>query len=126
MAQPILAGVTVPALCGWSRRSESTKISSQYGTHKEDCHGCDLENGRSRGVALRRSYKRPGTTAPVLTTLYNFMGSTDGGEPAGGVVPGGGGVLYGAAQLGGPADGGLIFSLTPPTTPGNPWTEAVI
>jgi uncharacterized protein (TIGR03437 family) len=65
------------------------------------------------------------------TVLYNFSGS-DGCYPVGGVVIGNDGVLYGGVSGSGislegtPEQGPGIFSLTPPTTPGGAWTEAVL
>jgi uncharacterized protein (TIGR03437 family) len=74
------------------------------------------------------------------TVLYSFAGGENGGhdgiEP-GGVVIGGGGVLYGTTfyggddsacfrGYGGPPGCGTLFSVTPPTTPGGAWAEAVL
>jgi len=64
--------------------------------------------------------------SPVLTTLYQFSGSADGGYPTAPVAIGAGGVLYGTTIYGGASGNGAVFSLTPPTAPGNAWTEAVI
>src|SRR5579863_10530855 len=63
---------------------------------------------------------------PSLTTLYNFMGGTDGANPHTHLLIGTGGVLYGTTQGGGgPGNCGTVFSLTPPA-PGGSWTEAVL
>jgi hypothetical protein len=64
------------------------------------------------------------------TVLYNFQGGADGALPMG-IVVGPGGVLYGATEQGGGAANckfgcGTVFSLAPPSTPGNPWTETVL
>lgn len=68
------------------------------------------------------------------TVLHVFSGS-DGAYPYGGVVIGNGGVLYGATEFGGGAgvcsdNGakgcGTVFSLTPPASPGGPFTESVL
>ena len=37
-----------------------------------------------------------------------------------------GGILYGTTALGGDADGGAVYSMTPPATAGAGWTEKVI
>jgi uncharacterized repeat protein (TIGR03803 family) len=68
--------------------------------------------------------------------LYNFAGApSDGAFPFAGVTIGSGGVLYGATYFGGsgpcttpsyPPGCGMVFSLTPPTSPGGSWTEAVL
>ncbi len=57
--------------------------------------------------------------------LYNFLGSPDGANPVGAPVLDPNGVLYGAT-LGGGNGVGCVFSLTPPTSQGGAWTEAVL
>ncbi|MGA2133069.1 MAG: choice-of-anchor tandem repeat GloVer-containing protein [Bryobacteraceae bacterium] len=66
----------------------------------------------------------------TYTLLYSFQGGADGALPMG-IVVGPGGVLYGATEQGGGAASckfgcGTVFSLAPPATPGNPWTETVL
>jgi len=79
----------------------------------------------------------PAQTKPTLTTLYNFApdAAAGGAYVNGGAVIGGGGVLYGTTTYGGagPCTSttygpgcGTVFSLTPPTSPGGAWTEAVL
>jgi uncharacterized repeat protein (TIGR03803 family) len=62
--------------------------------------------------------------------LYSFQGGSDGSLPAGGVVYGSDGNLYGVTTDGGtacPAPGcGTIFQLAPPATKGGAWTETVL
>jgi len=61
------------------------------------------------------------------TVIHNFAGyPTDGACPYAGVVIGSDGVLYGTTSQGGTADQGVVFSLTPPASPGGAWTEAVL
>jgi uncharacterized repeat protein (TIGR03803 family) len=73
----------------------------------------------------------PASTGGAWTesTLYTFVGGTDGVNPNG-LAIGNGGLLYGTTSLGGSniCDGGCgtVFSLTPPTSPGGAWTENVI
>jgi uncharacterized repeat protein (TIGR03803 family) len=69
--------------------------------------------------------------AATLTTIHTFTGApNDGAFPLAGVVIGPGGVLYGTTSWGGtelrgPCQNcGTVFSLTPPTSPGDPWTES--
>ncbi len=64
--------------------------------------------------------------------LHSFS-SSDGFAPSSSLAIGEGGVLYGTTQNGGhaPCKGvglgcGVVFSLTPPASPGAPWTEAVL
>jgi uncharacterized protein (TIGR03437 family) len=64
------------------------------------------------------------------SVLYSFAGGTDGSVPTSGVVIGNGGVLYGTTSTGGTANGGTVFSLTPPkgasSGAGGAWSEAVL
>jgi uncharacterized repeat protein (TIGR03803 family) len=76
------------------------------------------------------------TPSPTLTTLYRFSGGSDGSAPYGDVVSGADGVLYGTTFSGGTGTScltyvgypgcGIVFSLTPPESPGGEWTEAVL
>src|SRR5580658_632014 len=56
--------------------------------------------------------------------LWNFDWS-DGAIPNG-VTLGSGGVLYGTAGAGGSLNLGTAFSLSPPASPGGPWTRTVL
>jgi len=58
--------------------------------------------------------------------LWNFGGSGDGSHPAGGLVLGSGGVLYGSTSQGGQYNRGMVFSLTPPAVPGGSWVENIL
>ena len=60
--------------------------------------------------------------------IYRFLtsSSTDGFEPAAGVVVGPGGVLYGTTGLGGQPGVGMFFKLTPPAIAGGAWTEKIL
>lgn len=58
--------------------------------------------------------------------LYSFRGTPDGANPVAGVIIDRNGVLYGTTQVGGTGNNGTVFSLTPPTTPGGAWSEAVL
>ncbi|QGM44919.1 choice-of-anchor tandem repeat GloVer-containing protein [Methylocystis heyeri] len=60
------------------------------------------------------------------TVLYTFTGS-DGAQPQTGLVlNNASGVLYGATQLGGANNLGVVFSLTPPVPPSTQWQETVL
>jgi uncharacterized repeat protein (TIGR03803 family) len=63
---------------------------------------------------------------PSLTTIYNFMGGSDGAGPAAPLIIGSSGVLYGTTAHGGTADDGTVFSLSPPAVPGGPWTHTLL
>lgn len=60
------------------------------------------------------------------TLLYAFSGSSDGGLPGSGLTQGRSGLLYGVSGYFGAYDGGLVFQLSPPSTPGSPWTQSVL
>ncbi len=48
-----------------------------------------------------------------FTTLYNFTGGADGGEPAAGVIQDAAGNLYGTASFGGTTFGGVVYKVSP-------------
>jgi hypothetical protein len=60
------------------------------------------------------------------SVLYSFTGGSDGRFPFSGVVRSPQGVLYGTACEGGAYGWGVVFSLTPPASPGDSWTEQVL
>jgi hypothetical protein len=72
--------------------------------------------------------------ASSFKTLYSFTGQPDGANPSAYAGLIGSGVLYGTTQYGGTGPCtlnsstgcGTVFSLTPPTSPGGSWTEAVL
>src|ERR1017187_1401728 len=66
------------------------------------------------------------TPSPALKALYEFRGEPHGGNPTAGVVIGSGGALYGTTPAEGYRNSGTVSSLTPPTSPGGNWTEALI
>ncbi len=53
------------------------------------------------------------TPGGVLTTIYSFTGGRDGYSPAGALVQGSDGNLYGTTTLGGLGSPGTVFKLTP-------------
>lgn len=65
-------------------------------------------------------------SSPELTTLYSFIQGVNGVEPNNGVTIGSGGVLYGTTAGGGKQNSGVVYSLTPPASAGEPWTQEVI
>jgi uncharacterized repeat protein (TIGR03803 family) len=61
------------------------------------------------------------------TILHSFTGPpNDGSYPYAGVVVGSNGVVYGTTYDGGANNTGTVYSLTPPSSPGGEWTEAVL
>jgi len=64
---------------------------------------------------------------PTLTTLYSFKGGDhDGMNPYAAVTVAKGGVLYGTTNKGGKDNDGVVYSLKPPASPGEPWREKVL
>ncbi len=64
----------------------------------------------------------------TFTTLYTFQSSsdTDGSAPWGTLVFDQAGNLYGTTQVGGANSCGTVYELSPPSVPGDPWTETVL
>jgi uncharacterized repeat protein (TIGR03803 family) len=58
--------------------------------------------------------------------LFNFNHSVEPLSSAGSLVADKHGNLYGTTASGGAYDQGQVFELSPPTTPGSPWTETVL
>jgi len=76
-----------------------------------------------------------GVGAATFSTVYQFtgyLGGPDGSYPIAPPVVGPGGVLFGTTRLGGvvnstcPDGCGTVFSLAPPASPGQPWTETIL
>jgi uncharacterized repeat protein (TIGR03803 family) len=66
-------------------------------------------------------------TLAAASTIYVFLGKSDGGNPEAGVIIGRDGVLYGTADIGGNAtDSGTVYSFTPPTASGGTWTRTTL
>jgi len=55
--------------------------------------------------------------------IYSFAGGNDGSSPAAALIIDEAGNLYGTTRLGGPANAGTVFELSPS---GNSWTETVL
>jgi len=58
----------------------------------------------------------------TLQVIYTIGSSL----AVGALLPGQHGVLFGVSSLGGSANAGTVFQLTPPVLPGQPWTEATL
>jgi uncharacterized repeat protein (TIGR03803 family) len=88
------------------------------------CRGC--------GTAFSLTPPVPPSTAWTFHLLYRFRGGTDGDGPYSGLILGLDGTLYGTTIYGGVACSirssgcGTVFSLTPPTSAGQPWTKTTL
>ncbi len=78
------------------------------------------------GVAFELAPPATGSSNWRYVLLHNFAGGNEGGSPAGGLVVGKGGALFGLNGIGGTSNAGLVFELQPPSTKGAHWTEAVL
>jgi uncharacterized repeat protein (TIGR03803 family) len=58
--------------------------------------------------------------------IYSFSAASQGAWPEGGVIFGKNHELYGTTQGGGPFGLGVVFELTPPSTPEAPWAETTL
>jgi uncharacterized repeat protein (TIGR03803 family) len=72
-----------------------------------------------------------GAGAWTETTLHNFAGGPDDGSSPTGVIFDSTGTLYGTTNAGGSFNNccggdGILFKLTPPSSPGGAWTESVL
>jgi hypothetical protein len=100
---------------------------------------CEFENGPGCGAVFQLTPPAEAGGPWTETVIYGFTGTNgDGAFPAGGVVLGPNGVLYGTTQYGGsviagsPCNNygvsgcGTVSQLTPPIVPGGAWTETVL
>jgi len=58
--------------------------------------------------------------------VYDFLGMPDGQNPIGNLIADNTGALYGVTTNGGAAGAGAVFKLSPPSTPGQAWTETIL
>jgi uncharacterized repeat protein (TIGR03803 family) len=67
-----------------------------------------------------------GAQAASFKTLYQFSGAADGGSPAGNLVAGANGSLYGVTETGGAAGNGTVFRLDRPPHGSGQWTVTTL
>jgi uncharacterized repeat protein (TIGR03803 family) len=67
-----------------------------------------------------------GQTAWTKTLLYLFAGGSDGANPYAGLTTDSTGALYGTTSIGGGANSGTVFKLTPPSGGGTAWPEQLL
>ena len=78
------------------------------------------------GTVFELSPPAAGSTKWTFRNIFTFRAARQGAYPTGGLTAGPNGVLYGTAQAGGHHDDGVVFSLTPPASAGDEWTETVL
>jgi uncharacterized repeat protein (TIGR03803 family) len=89
-------------------------------------YGTTREGGAFDSGTVFELSPNPGGTW-TETVLYSFTGATgttDGNDPAGGVIFDAAGNLYGMTEAGGGSGNGVVFELSP--NPGGTWTETVL
>lgn len=89
-------------------------------------YGTTLYGGASNNGAVYQLTPVTGTTNWTESVIYSFGPSPDGANPAGTLIVGTGGELYGTTIAGGSSNAGTVFELTPPAGTGGSWTETVL
>jgi uncharacterized repeat protein (TIGR03803 family) len=89
-------------------------------------YGTTERGGTGAGTAYSLTPPASPGDAWTEATLYTFAGGSDGASPIGTLAIDGNGVLYGTTQDGGGSHRGVVFSLTPPASPGDAWTQTVL
>jgi hypothetical protein len=92
-------------------------------------HECQNGGFHGCGTVFELSPPPPGSSKWTKTVLYRFTNSPDGSLPTGELVFDQAGNLYGTTVNGGgsqPYPYGVVYQLSPPVVPGDPWTETVL
>lgn len=76
--------------------------------------------------ALAATISAGSSAAASEKVLYSFTGGADGASPSGGVIADAAGALYGVSQVGGSAQLGVVFKLTPPAAGQSKWSETTL
>ncbi len=91
-----------------------------------DAYGATLLGGSSNNGTVYQLTPVSGTEKWTESVIYSFAGAPDGANPAGALIAGPDGVLYGTTIAGGGGGAGTVFQLTPPTETGGAWTESIL
>lgn len=99
-----------------------------YGTTGGGGNSTQCNLGSGCGTVFMLTAPSAGNTTWTQSVLYSFQGASksDGSGPQSGLAFDSKGDLYGTTASGGKNGLGTIFKLTPPTTQGGAWTEAVL
>ena len=87
-------------------------------------YGNALQGGANNLGAVFQLSPQPG--GRWMETVVHAFDGDDGTLPIGRLVIDGYGALYGTTSGGGAGQAGTVFRLTPPATPGDPWTHEVL
>jgi uncharacterized repeat protein (TIGR03803 family) len=95
--------------------------------HNGVLYGTTVNGGASRyGVVYSLTPPEPGGTQWLFQVLYAFTGAEDGSTPAGTLVLGSEGAIYGTTVGGGANNVGTVYKLSPPRGGTGPWSETVL
>jgi uncharacterized repeat protein (TIGR03803 family) len=88
--------------------------------------GTTSAGGASNNGAVFSFVPSPSGTATQDQILFSFDGNLTGGRPQVGVVTDGSGNFFGTTEANGQFNNGVVFKITPSTTPGTAATETTI
>jgi len=87
-------------------------------------YGTTSGGNSTHGTVFELTRQADGTWSETI--LHNFADRLDGVNPYAGLVPDSSGALYGVTYLGGAANRGTVFKLTPPGSVGGTWAKTTL
>lgn len=92
------------------------------------CGTTAMDGTGNNGTAFCLTPPATGATSWTKTTLWNFTGGADGGEPTAALIRdrAGSGGFFGTTNFGGHDNQGVVFFLSPPASAAGAWTEQVL
>ena len=90
--------------------------------------GTTSKGGSSASGGTVFALRPPSTSggAWAYQTIHAFGSAGDGADSRSDVTWGGGRSIYGTTTAGGSLNNGVVFEITPPASPGSPWTETIL
>jgi uncharacterized repeat protein (TIGR03803 family) len=90
--------------------------------------GTTSKSGSSADGGTVFALRPPSTAGGAWTyqTIHVFGSTGDGADPRADVIWGAGRTIYGTTTAGGSLNNGVVFAITPPASPGSPWTETIL
>jgi len=107
-----------------STRNDVVNPNNGFFQAAEGFYGAD--NGGANGLGAFYLLTPAGGGNWTQNILYSFQSNGDATFPSGDLVRDAAGNFYGAGVQGGANNLGAIYELSPPSSPGNPWTETVL
>ncbi len=123
------AHATETTLYSFTNTSGAQPQASLTADAKGDLYGTTYAGGAGFGTVFKLTRPATAKESWTETVLYSFSGGADGRFPAGNVVFGPHGSLYGTTLLGGSdvsGNAGVVFELTPPASGKGAWQETVV